>query len=68
MFKQNVGNKDRLIRGGAGVVILIVAFFAGLPDTASSIVGIVGAVILLTAVMGFCPLYFIIQRSTKEED
>ena len=67
MFKQNMGNKDRMIRGVLGLVLLLIAFFAGLPDTAMSIVGIIGAVIMLTAVMGFCPLYFIIRRSTKED-
>jgi uncharacterized membrane protein len=67
MLKQNLGNKERMVRGGVGLVVLIIAFAAGLPDTASSIVGIVGAVILLTAVLGFCPIYFIINRSSKED-
>ncbi len=67
MLKINLGNKERMVRGVLGLVILLIAFFAGLPDTAISIVGIIGSVIVLTALLGFCPIYFIIHRSTNEE-
>ena len=67
MFKSNLGNKDRLIRGGVGLVALLVAFFGGLPETAQNIVGLIACIVLLTAVLGFCPVYFLLNHSTRKD-
>ncbi|KEJ88545.1 YgaP family membrane protein [Sulfitobacter donghicola] len=68
MLTANLGNMDRLIRAGLGLV----AFFAPLlnvPPIWSSgffayLSMIVGLVLIATATIRFCPLYRIIGIST----
>lgn len=62
---RNVGSTDRIVRVLIGVVALIVAFAGMLTLTWTWVVGIVGGVLLLTGVVGFCPLYRLFgMRST----
>ncbi len=56
---SNVGGIDRLLRIGTGVVLL------GLAATGTvGAWGWIGVVPLLTAAMGFCPLYTVLGFST----
>jgi hypothetical protein len=62
---QNVGTPDRIIRIFVGI-----AFAAGLVAGVVSgplayLVGIVAAILLVTGVIGFCPLYAIFRISTR---
>lgn len=57
---KNEGTADRAVRGLLGVVLLAVAWFAlGLGSGAllGILVGLVGAVLLVTGLVGFCPAY-----------
>ncbi len=60
-MNRNVGNVDRLLRAGLGVVLLGLALFSSAPlfDTALVKIGavVVGLVMLGTAGMRICPLY-----------
>jgi Protein of unknown function (DUF2892) len=58
-MRRNVGTTDRVIRAGLGVVIL-----AFLPQTAWAWLGIIP---MLTAIVGFCPLYQVLGWSTIKE-
>lgn len=51
-MSQNVGTIDRVVRIVIGIVLLALVFVG--PHTPW---GLVGAVPLLTAFVGFCPLY-----------
>lgn len=62
MFKNNVGNIDKIVRIILGVVLLG-AFFM-YPDMPYRWVTLIGIVPLLTAFMGSCPLYSIFGMST----
>lgn len=62
---RNVGSTDRIVRVLIGVVALIVAFAGMLTLTWSWAVGIVGGVLLLTGVVGFCPLYRLFGARTS---
>ncbi len=66
MFKVNEANWDRVAR----VVIGIVLLYLGLSGVASSALGIVldilGAILLLTGVVGVCPLYMLFKFSTNK--
>lgn len=53
-MKQNVGTIDRIIRVLAGVVLLSLTQIL---EGDIRWVGLIGIVPLLTAAMGFCPLY-----------
>lgn len=62
----NVGSTDRIIRGLAGVALLVWAFIIG-GWTATGlewVAVIVGAVLLLTSLVGFCPLYRVLGMNT----
>jgi hypothetical protein len=58
-MKLNVGTTDRIVRAILGFA-LIAATLAGW----SVLWGVVGAILLGTAVVSFCPLYAILGKST----
>ena len=66
MFKVNEANWDRIARVVLGIVLL----FLGLGGVVSVALGIVldvlGAILLITGVVGFCPLYSLFKFSTKK--
>lgn len=66
MFRINEGPADRLIRAVLGVVILI---FSYLKITGwFLIVGyVVGTILLITAITGFCMIYTLLGFSTAKE-
>lgn len=61
MTKANVGALDRGLRAILGAALLILALFfpaaAGLSGSLVWVAGVVGAVLLGTAAIRFCPLY-----------
>jgi hypothetical protein len=63
---KNESNADRVIR----VVIAIAAFAGAFAVGASSVLGIVlfvvAAIMLVTAAVGFCPLYRLFGLSTNK--
>lgn len=61
---QNESVLDRTLRAVLGIVLVIV-MFTWLSGVAQIIVGIVAAVLLVTAAIGFCPLYALLHISTK---
>lgn len=64
---KNVGPVDRAFRAIVGIILVLLAF-AMLGVTDGSVAGIVaiaaGAVLLLTAAIGFCPAYLPLKLST----
>ncbi|GAB4520331.1 MAG: hypothetical protein Tsb0013_23980 [Phycisphaerales bacterium] len=64
---RNESNADRAVRAIAGIALLLVAFLA-LDVTAGALWGIVaaivGAVLLVTGAVGFCPAYRLVGLST----
>jgi Ca2+/Na+ antiporter len=68
-MENNVGAPDRLVRIGAGLVLLAlgVAILAGLVETASLAgigAAVVGLVLLATGTMRMCPIYRILGVDT----
>lgn len=59
MFKNNVGNLDRIIRVAVGLGLLAIVFVG--PKTPF---GWLGLIPLATAALGTCPLYSILGVST----
>lgn len=64
-MKANEGTTDRIIRVILGIVLLIVGFFV-LKGTLGIILGIIGIILLVTALIGFCPLYTVLKINTKK--
>lgn len=63
-MKQNMGNTDRIIRVVLAVVVAVLYFTNLISGTAAIILGILAVVLLLTSVVGFCPLYAPFKLST----
>lgn len=56
-IKQNLGIADRTIRLIAGIVLIEMAASKNLENPASIISWIFAIVLLLTASLGYCPIY-----------
>jgi hypothetical protein len=57
---KNEGMADRVVRGVIGIIVLALAWFAlGLGSGAplGILAGVVGGVLLITGLVGFCPGY-----------
>jgi hypothetical protein len=65
-MKLNESNIDRIIRAVAGVVLLYLGFGGALNGALAVVADVVGAVLLLTGAVGFCPLYALLKLSTKK--
>ncbi len=61
---KNESNTDRVIRVVAAVVLGAVAFWLGIASVLGIILAIVAVVLLVTAAVGFCPLYRVFGLST----
>lgn len=62
----NEGSVDRIVRAIVGVALLVVAFAGMVTGVWAWLSGIVGAVLLLTGAVGFCPIYAMLNmRTTK---
>ena len=63
-MKTNESKIDRIIRAVAGVVLLYLGFSGVLGGTLGVVVEVLGAVLLFTGAVGFCPLYAMFKFST----
>jgi len=66
-IKKNVGLADRILRLGAGLVMIYFGFINNIFITdqiASLLLGILGAIFFLTAVFSMCPFYNLIGLNT----
>ena len=63
-MKANEGTVDRIIRAVVGVAALLGAFAIGSGSVAFVLLLVVGAVLLVTAAVGFCPLYRVFGINT----
>lgn len=67
----NVGTLDRALRAALGVALLYAAFFSGIAlfDVALYKYGaaVIGAVMLVVAAVGMCPIYSIIGLKTCKD-
>ena len=61
----NVGSMDRIVRVVAGMTMLALGFGGVVEGTPGLILKIAGFVPLLTAAIGFCPLYLPLGLSTR---
>ncbi|MBL7939585.1 MAG: DUF2892 domain-containing protein [Flavobacteriales bacterium] len=56
-MKANMGSADRTIRVLLAVVFAVLYFTGTVTGTFGIVLLVLGAVFLLTSVIGFCPLY-----------
>ena len=60
-MKCNIGETDKTVRWILGLIILILGFVY------KSWFGLIGLVLIITDIIGFCPLYTIFRISTCKE-
>lgn len=67
-FTNNVGSTDKMIRIVAGIVLIGLAFlkFGGLSATLGIVTLVVGAVLVVTALINFCPAYRLLGLRTNK--
>lgn len=63
-MQTNESSADRIIRVIVAVVAFVGAFALGLSSVAGILLAVVGAIMLVTAAVGFCPLYRVFGIST----
>ena len=61
---RNESTLDRRLRALVGALLLLALFVPGLPLLAIVALIAVGAILLATAALGFCPLYALFGLST----
>ena len=60
-MKLNMGKTDRILRMVAGLIVLGVGYMYG------SYWGLIGLILVLTSLIGWCPLYVPFKLSTKSK-
>lgn len=63
-MKKNVGNKDKVLRIALAVVMSVLYFTRTVEGTLGTVLLLMGGVFLLTALVGFCPLYTLVGVNT----
>ncbi len=66
-MKANEGTADRAIRVVLALAAGLGAILAGPTTVLGIVLMVVGAVLLFTAAVGFCPLYRVIGISTRHD-
>ena len=66
-MKLNESNVDRIIRAVAGVVLLFLGFGGALSGGLAVVADVLGAVLLVTGAVGFCPIYALLKLSTLKK-
>lgn len=65
---KNVGSEDRGARLVIGIGLALLAYFAGLSETASIVVYILAAYLILTGVLQRCLIYKVIGVDTTIQE
>jgi Protein of unknown function (DUF2892) len=63
IIDNNVGNFDRIVRIIAGIALISLPLFA--PELRLSYLGWLGIIPIVTAAVGYCPLYSILGVRTN---
>lgn len=67
-MKPNIGQTDRIIRFVVGIVLLLVGLLAPMSSVALQVILVLlGAVLLVTAALRFCPAYLPFKFNTLKK-
>ena len=65
-MKTNESTLDRVLRVIFGLLLLVLFFLQVLTGTLGVISVIIGALLLITGLVGFCPLYTLLKIKTNK--
>jgi hypothetical protein len=63
-MKKNMGTIDRVIRVLLAVVVIILYLAGSITGVAAVILGIFALIFIITSLIGYCPLYTLLNIST----
>ena len=66
-MKSNLGSIDRAIRVILGILFAVLYFTNVIAGVIGIILLVLGAILILTAIFSFCPIYWPFGLSTKKE-
>lgn len=66
MFTQNESTVDRVIRFVLGVVLVYVWYAMLVTGVLAIVAAVIGGVLILTGIIGWCPLYSLFGISTHK--
>jgi hypothetical protein len=66
-MKQNESKVDRIIRVVGGIVVLFLGFSGALSGGLAVVAYILGAILVFTGALGFCPIYAALKLSTLKK-
>ncbi|MDM1046899.1 YgaP family membrane protein [Sphingobacterium hotanense] len=66
-MRQNIGNIDRGIRVIVAIVIAVLFFTERITGTISIVLMVFAGILILTSMMGFCPLYSLLGIKTYKK-
>lgn len=67
-MKSNIGKLDKIVRILAAVTIAVLYITHQISGLAAIVLLLLAGVLILTSIIGFCPLYFPLGLSTKEKE
>lgn len=67
-MKKNMGTTDKVIRVLAAVVFAVLYFTHVVTGTFGIVLLVLAGVLILTSIVGFCPLYLPFGLSTKPKE
>jgi hypothetical protein len=65
-MKKNMSRLDRILRAAFAVLVAVLVFANVITGTWAIILGILALVLLLTSLVGVCPLYMPFKISTRK--
>lgn len=65
-MKKNQSDIERVIRGIVGLALLV--FTVYVTGVLQIVLAVVGAVLLATGIIGFCPLYRVFNVNTRDKN
>jgi hypothetical protein len=65
-MKRNMSTLDRIIRTIIAVLFAVLYFTGVVPGTLGVVLLVIGVVFVLTAILGWCPIYGLFKLSTSK--
>jgi len=65
-MKKNMGTGDRSLRAALVALCVILILSGAVQEAWAIFLGVLAAVLILTSLAGFCPLYVPLRMSTKK--
>ncbi len=67
-MKRNIGTLDRTTRVLVALVIAILYYTNQISGTPAIILGLIAGILLVTGVVGTCPLYMLFKLNTRSKE